>query len=394
VNHVASALLHQPQVNISPLLFSGESKFLMHIFSTQTANMLFPAAPSFFLQQMIGAALETPHLLYALLASACSHHSRLVQDFSPRPKVTCLKYTNLAISSLRESLSDTNQTLTAQTVTSAMALCTNDVCDGNMHVWRTHLEGVLRLLVTFLENEKRSTAMNDPFVEGLVKWFQTMDIIAALSGSDRECLHDPNNGGLNGTLTSSSGDIDEICGYSLDLVPLMAQISQIIRRRNIQANDADLDEVTSLEMRILALADRTVPNMTPSKGGVSSAELQSTHRAFVHSALLHLHCRIQLLPKSHIKVRTDIKNILQAIRQISALSSLNVLVLWPVFSAGCETDEIDERDTIEERMRKMQSLGMGNFTRARELLHKFWASNSPLPWDAYYSQHGCELVLF
>lgn len=134
VNMNASALLHQPQVIISPLLSSEESKFLMHIFSTQTANMLFPAAPNFFLQRMIGAALETPHLLYALLASACSHHSRLVQDFSPRPKVTCLKYTNLAISSLRESISDTNQTLiTAQTVTTAMALCTNDVFDGNMH---------------------------------------------------------------------------------------------------------------------------------------------------------------------------------------------------------------------------------------------------------------------
>lgn len=390
-----NALVHQPQFNNSPFLVSEESKFLMHIFSTQTANMLFPAAPEFFLQRVISAALETPHLLYALLASACSHHSRLMQDSGPRPKVTCLKYTNLAISSLRTSLCDTNQTLTAQTVTTAMALCTNDVCNGNMHAWRTHLRGVLQLLVTFLEKEKRSSAMKDPLVTCLVKWFRSMDILAALSGLDGMCLHGPENGGLDGASDLPSGSIDEICGYSLELVPIMAQISQLVRRRNLdQANDAGLDDLTSLEMKLLSLVDRCVPDTLSRHGGVTSAELRSTHHAFVHSALLHLHRRVLMLPKHDIKVRTDVKNILDAIGKIAPFSSLNVLVLWPIFSAGCETDDRSERDMIQERMRNMQSFGMGNFTRTWEQLHKFWTSNSPLPWDAYFAQLGCELVLF
>lgn len=399
-------LVHQPLLNHSPFLLSEESRFLMHTFATQTAQMLFPAAPEFFLQRMISSAMETPHLLYALLASSSSHHSRLVQDSGPRPKMICLKYTNLAIAGLREALCDPEQVTKPETVTTAMALCTNDVCNGNMKIWRTHLRGVLRILMAVLEHQRVSLkVMNDPFIQCLVKWFKTMDILAALSGVHGECIHNPGNGPLNLLSDYTTSHVDEISGYSVELIPILAEVSNLASQIRLcelgktAGNESipspeTMIQAEELESKLFQLLNRPVCNAILSRGGSFALELQSTHLAFVHSALLHLHRRVQLHSKSHIKVRTDVRNILDALSVIEPHSSMNILVLWPIFSAGCETEESEERNMILARMGNMQKLGMGNFTRSREVLRKYWVFGSQLPWDIYLARLGLELVLF
>ncbi|OKP12999.1 hypothetical protein PENSUB_1099 [Penicillium subrubescens] len=351
--------------------------------------------------------METPHLLYALLASSCSHHSRLIQDSSPKPKMICLKYTNLAIAGLREALCDPEQVTKPEIVTTAMALCTNDVCNGNMKIWRTHLRGVLRILMAVLEHQRVSLkVMNDPFIQCLVNWFKTMDILAALSGVHGECIHNPGNGPLNSLSDYTTRHVDDISGYSMELIPILAEVSNLASQIRLYEpgetaagkeyipSPETMMQADELESKLFQLLDRPVCNETLSRGGSFALELQSTHLAFVHSALLHLHRRVQLHPKGHIKVRTDVKNILDALSLIEPNSSMNILILWPIFSAGCETEESEERNTIFARMGNMQKLGMGNFTRSREVLRKYWISGSQLPWDIYLARLGLELVLF
>jgi hypothetical protein len=149
-----------------------------------------------------------------------------------------------------------------------------------------------------------------------------------------------------------------------------------------------MEESRSLENDIRSLVDCRVSDIG------DHIELQSTHLAFVYSALLHLHRRVQMLPGNHHLVKSDIKNIVHAVEQMSSLSSANILILWPMFSAGCETNDTKEREFIHKRMGDMQNLGMGNFTRARELLSKYWASKTSLSWDSYFARLGLELVLF
>ncbi|PYI33999.1 hypothetical protein BP00DRAFT_455073 [Aspergillus indologenus CBS 114.80] len=396
------ALANQPSLYFSPALSSEQSRFFMHIFATETAPRLFPAAPDLFLQRMISASLQTPHLLYALLAAACSHHSRLVQDASPSSKIACLKFTNLAISGLRSTISESSQRLPTETVATAMALCTNDVCNGNMHVWRTHLSGVRQLLNAFLAQE-RSRWVQDSYIHSLVKWFTTLNLIASLSGQSHtaftsEAAQEP----LNELLGQGSGYIDDVCGYSLELVPCLTQVSHLTRQQRMTGSTADempqdaliLQQSQSLENELFLLLDSTVSDMAMKSKGELALELQHTHHAFVHTALLHLHRRVQKLPISHPKVRADIAGIIRAIQDIRPFSAANILILWPVFSAGCEIDTSSERCVIQGRMANMQSLGMGNFTRARELLNLFWASGTTLQWDAFFAQLGLELVLF
>ncbi|KAF3388548.1 hypothetical protein F1880_003988 [Penicillium rolfsii] len=287
-----------------------------------------------------------------------------------------------------------------------MALCTNDVCNGNMKIWQTHLRGVLRILVAVLEHQRVSLkVMNDPFIQCLVKWFKTMDILAALSGVHGECIHNPGDGPLDFLSEDTTWHVDEISGYSMELIPILAEVShlassirlsgpgEIAGKENVPSSVTML-QAEELEAKLVQLLDRPVCSETLSRGGGFALELQITHLAFVHSALLHLHRRVQLHPKDHIKVRTDVRNILDALSLIEPQSSMNILILWPIFSAGCETEDIEERDTISARMGNMQKLGMGNFTRAREVLREYWESESQLPWDIYLARLGLELVLF
>ncbi|KAJ5202215.1 hypothetical protein N7449_004294 [Penicillium cf. viridicatum] len=362
----------------------------MHIFNTETAPRLFPAAPALFLQRIIASSLETPHLLYALLASACSHHSRLVQDTGPKSKLSCLRFTNLSISSLRSALSETDATLTAETVTTAMALCTNDVCNGNMQTWRTHLGGVMRLLGSFLDTQG-TPRIADPYIQCLVKWFITMDVLAGLSGSSTSGVMSSDTELLDRSFDLLNPHVDDICGYSLKLAPLLTRLSQLVLQRQCHTEPRMqqdiLAEARTLEIEILSLVECSV-------SGGDSLELRSTHLAFVHSALLHLHRRVQTLPRNHETVKEDIREVIAAVEDIPPFSSANILILWPMFSVGCETNDTKERKFIHNRMGDMQSLGMGNFTRARELLSKFWASKTSLSWDTYFSNLELELVLF
>ncbi|CAG7929552.1 unnamed protein product [Penicillium olsonii] len=384
-------LQSQPALCLSPFLSSKESQFFMHVFSIETAPRLFPTASPLFLQRLITGALETPHLLYAILASACSHHSRLIKDGGADSKLACLKFTNLSISSLRSALSDRNAALTAETVTTAMALCTNDVCNGNMQTWRTHLGGVMRLFAAFLDS-RGQLRIDDPYVQCLVKWFTTMDVIAGLSGLSESGVLSSENGLLDRTFTQLDGDsIDDICGYSLKLAPLLARLSQLVQHQHQnppEISSTMIAESRVLELEILSLIDCSMPE------DLHHPELQSTHLAFVHSALLHLHRRVQLIPKCDAIVKTDLSNIIKAVRNIAPFSFANILILWPIFSAGSETDDIAEREFIHNRMCDMQTHGLGNFARARQLLNKFWDANTPMPWDGYFANLGMELVLF
>lgn len=243
--------------------------------------------------------------------------------------------------------------------------------------------------------------MKGHFIQCLVKWFKTMDILAALSGVHGECIHNPGHGPLDGLSDHSTWYVDEISGYSLELIPILAEVSELARQKRLHTAEKiekpsieTMVQADELETKLHGLLDRPISNETLSRGGSFALELQSTHLAFVHSALLHLHRRVQLHPKGHVKVRTDVKNILDALSLIEPQSFINILTLWPIFSAGCETEDSEERDTILARMGNMQRLGMGNFTRAREALRNYWESGSQLPWDVHLAHLGLELVLF
>ncbi|RHZ61408.1 hypothetical protein CDV55_106192 [Aspergillus turcosus] len=318
------------------------------------------------------------------------------------------RFIEMHVTGLRAALADPAETLKPETAMTAMVLCTNDVCNGNARTWKVHLSGVMQLLTALLETQRTTDGDVDPFALCLLKWFATLDILAGLSGTHEGCVNDGQYWNLTRSPACGIGQVDEICGYSTQLMPLLARIGHLARRNvheqsiletftepSSTISEELTDEAQDLERKILSIADQS-PSAAAlaSHDEVLASELHNTHLAFIHSALLHLYRRVELLPTSHPKVRTQITAILDNVEAIRPFSPANVLILWPIFSAGCETDDLRERQAIQTRMANMQTMGMGNFTRAKDALARYWESGAPLRWDVYFAQSGLELVLF
>ena len=86
--------------------------------------------------------------------------------------------------------------------------------------------------------------------------------------------------------------------------------------------------------------------------------------------------------------------ILETSEKLPADSTASILILWPIFSAGCETDDPEQRRKIEERMRMMGRFGMGNLDKARKAMKAYWDAGAEGRWDLFLEERGWDIVLF
>lgn len=123
-------------------------------------------------------------------------------------------------------------------------------------------------------------------------------------------------------------------------------------------------------------------------------ETQLSHRLFVYAALLHLYRRVQELPKDHAKPEYATAKIIEIVGVLRPESPASIVILWPLFSAGCETDNAERRAIIKERIIEMRRWGMGNVEQALEAMEAYWESDSGERWDVFLGRRGVDLVLF
>jgi len=347
----------------------------------------------------VSIALDVPHLLHALLAAASSQYSRLVGTTSHTDAMaTTLKYTNRAISTLQMAINNPVQLNKVETVLATMMLCTNDVCSGNTATSKTHLSGTARILSSFFSQQLAVNSNSNALFRFLARWFATMQIATRVSTFGTDTQTGEQSWLFDHSLLPRSYYIDDVCGYSLRLMPILARLVDLAETRGIENAETSgyetsghFQETTEIEEQIISLMPSVAqPSTIPGR----ASELFSCNLAFVHATLLFLHRHVQLLPATHFKVIRDLAQIVDAIASIPLFSTTNILALWPVFSIGCETLDLDQRDFVKIRMLAMRTYGVGNFSRADKMLHDYWASGSGLSWNAYRAQHNLGLVLF
>lgn len=392
---IQSTVSSLPKQIIQPLschLVDDESRFYIHHFSTQTSILLFPLAPPSFRERLVSSALRAPSLLYALLAASCSHHARLACNSTSQKNI--LRYTNIALTALQNALASQADRVELSDVASAIVLCTNDACNGNPSSFYTHLSGAKHLLQSLVDQEH--TGNENSFVQWLAKWFATLDVCASASGSYRSVITNDSYPLLETLPRPRLAQPDDLCGYSLELMPLISRIGQLANQDpSLWSSPLILDEISQLEAYTGMFYEPDKPGTLADKDPITREEkMRNTNNAFASSALLHLYRRVYQFPKDHHMVRMAIQNILRAVENLTASSTTIVLLLWPIFSAGCETDNAEERRSINMRMQHMESLGLGNFKQARAAMNSYWSSGTHLTWGQYLETHGSVFVLF
>ncbi|TIA69502.1 hypothetical protein D6C76_07819 [Aureobasidium pullulans] len=328
-------------------------------------------APPSFRERLVLSALRAPSLLYALLAASCSHHARLACNSTSQKNI--LRYTNIALTALQNALASQADRVELSDVASAIVLCTNDACNGNPSSFYTHLSGAKHLLQSLVDQEH--TENENSFVQWLAKWFATLDVCASASGSYRSVITNDSYPLLDTLPRPRLAQPDDLCGYSLELMPLISRIGQLANQDpSLWSSPVILDEISQLEAYTGMFYEPDKPGTLADTDPITREEkMRNTNNAFASSALLHLYRRVYQFPKDHRMI---------------------VLLLWPIFSAGCETDNAEERRLINMRMQHMESLGLGNFKQARAAMNSYWSSGTHLTWGQYLENHGSVFVLF
>jgi len=203
--------------------------------------------------------------------------------------------------------------------------------------------------------------------------------------------------------------VDDFVGFSLELMPILSRISRLARLRQRRAvltqslgdEYAELagdleslvaDNVLHTEEQLFALFSRVSPPSTVD--AVRAREAQLAHQLFVYAALLHLYRRVQELPKNHPKPEFATEKIIEIVAMLPPESPASIVILWPLFSTGCETDDLERRKIIKDRIVDLRRYGMGNVDLALEVMQEYWLSDTGERWDVFLGRKGVDVVLF
>jgi hypothetical protein len=247
----------------------------------------------------------------------------------------------------------------------------------------------------------------------LIRWFAVVDIFASIMSLDKTTSSDGQFWSIGApTNTSSPQYIDEFVGFSLELMPVLARIGRMARlqrRRKVlgsslgsgyaeMADDLDMllaDNILLTEQQLSLLFTRaSSPSLSHTQDPVLVDEAVYVHQMFVHAALLHLYRRVQELPELDPKPAIALASMLDLLGKLRPESPANVLILWPLFTAGCEAEDPDLRDYIEACMNRIRNYGWGNADAASASLRAYWEEGNGERWDVFLERRGFDVVLF
>jgi len=311
-------------------------------------------------------------------------------------------------------MADPSEAPNFSTICTALFLGTNEVMAGNTVAMRTHLRGAEHLLSLALgKNRHEPVAHLDDKKLFLIRWFAVMDIFASIMSLDKTSSSDGQFWSIGAPNAGSSPQyIDEFVGFSLELMPVLARIGRMARlqrRRKIlgpsldsgyaeMADDLDMllaDNILLTEQQLSLLFTRaSSPSLLHTQDPVLVDEAVYVHQMFVHAALLHLYRRVQELPELDPKPAVALASMLELLGKLRPESPANVLILWPLFTAGCEAEDLDLRNYIETCMNRIRNYGWGNADAAMGALRVYWNEGNGERWDVFLERRGFDVVLF
>ncbi|KAH0351007.1 hypothetical protein KCU81_g2438, partial [Aureobasidium melanogenum] len=406
-----------PSLSQYPLLCPSESPnayFFLHHYITHTSLTLFPLMAPAIHQQVLTVAAQTPHLLSAALALSCDQVRRLRGNDSIELQNRASFFLRKAITGLRKAMNDPTEAPAFSTICTVLFLCTNEVMAGNTMAMRTHLNGAEHLLSLALGKSRHEAVADlDDQKLFLIRWFAVVDIFASIMSLDKTTSSDGQFWSIGApSSTPSPQYIDEFVGFSLELMPVLARIGRMARlqrrRKSLgsslgsgyaeMADDLDMllaDNILLTEQQLSLLFTRaSSPSLSHTQDPVLVVEAVYVHQMFVHAALLHLYRRVQELPELDPKPAVALAFMLDLLGKLRPESPANVLILWPLFTAGCEAEDPQLRDYIEACMNRIRNYGWGNADAASAALRAYWDQGNGERWDVFLERRGFDVVLF
>lgn len=192
--------------------------------------------------------------------------------------------------------------------------------------------------------------------------------------------------------------IDCILGFTSKCVRLLAQVAELSRICDSERIDANHNIIADWKPSeaMVNRAERLEKELTESRGHPSRpcthmqrcsegehewdhVEMNATNAAFHWAGMVHLYRRILGRDSTHPDVQTAVNEIIVALCTVRKGGSAEACLLFPMFTAGCDTHDERKRAEILERILAMEMVGMTQIHKARALMERVWQTGKP--WE-------------
>lgn len=401
----------------SKLLGNPMNLMYFHHFLNHTAEVLVPfdgPQSNPFRTILPRLAVKNDHLLSLMLAYSASHRAKLLAQ--PEPATRIALWVQDIFPALRSALSDPNQSISNTNVATAIMLASVEIISptafGYAIPWQRHL-ALARDLITARPGGLRwsrsvdsSTAAAEheeiQMCNFLWSWFAYIDVLGSLSGGGERSVSSAWILDYKVYAPEDDDEIDCLMGFSTGCVYILAKIAELARQqkqKQQQQQGSDTpeslmspplpDEETlqaahELERdlaRSIALTPRPCPHIagTPDVAAWNPAELSAVNRAYHHAGSVHLQRRVLRRPAAHPHVRRPVADIVRCLDEIVKGGTAETSMLFPLFTAGCETDYEEQRRVVLDRMNCIARTGTVQTRRAIELMQRAWSTGQP--WE-------------
>ena len=396
-----------------------------HHFLNHTAKILVPhdCPENPFRTILPKMAVENSNLLNLMLAYSACHRARLLGHREPIKRIA--HWVRDVFPSLRQTLEETENTqISNANLATAIMLASLEIISPSsfgipIH-WQAHL-GVARGIIR-ARGGPHSVSRKDPVMFFLTRWLAYLDVLGSLSArSGEDPLYEANywQSSYDGTsakelsLTDDDGDddddytIDCLLGFTTRCVYILAQIASLARqvapfrinsetgrineewqpsldiRRKADKLKIDLEKARKHELRPCHHHSPVLPRATltyaPPPSNQEAEESLATNEAFHWTGKVHLLRRVYNIPRSNPEVQEAVNNIISKMHTLRELGSAEACSLFPMFTAGVETDDNLQRAQVLSKLKGAEGLGMMQVTRARKILEE--CSRTGANWE-------------
>ncbi|KMQ45632.1 Protein of unknown function DUF3468 [Trichophyton rubrum] len=383
------------------LLESPINMLYFHHFINHTARILVPhdCYLNPFATVLPAMAIEDENILNLLLAYSASHRSRLLGHAEPYTRIA--RWTSGVFPSLRHALGDPQRRTSAATLATAIMLVSLKVISPSTFEvpirWETHLMTAREIFLTRQKTDpEHFTGKVNTFLH---RWLVYLDLFGSLSSRRAEA---PLFNGTYWPLDTATEypkkaidqefEVDCFTGFTPRCCSLLARLSALTHQcDNVRVDPAGrLFTSWNPPASVLAKAERLLQDMEDA--GPERRSTPMTHHgkpvdhgmaamdeAYRLAGMIHLHRRVLGRETSDPIVIDLVDALFDSLDQVSRGGQEEVCILFPLFTAGCESQNEDQRQQVSERVQGFESVGMKQIRGARKLMQKSWRVG--LPWN-------------
>ncbi|KAJ4163452.1 hypothetical protein LMH87_005181 [Akanthomyces muscarius] len=341
-----------------------------------------------FSNSMPAIAFQSDILLSLMLAFAAVHRSQVLRMMEPELRIA--EWAEDIFCVLRVKLSDQSKPVSDDTLLSMVLLTSLEKSSpstfGACIPWQKHLNLTRSLMDKRVESMRAQNGKNEE-LSFIFSWFSYLDAMGQISTSPFTAGIPEQTGPfdlLQRINVEDEEEFDCVMGFTTRCGQLLAELASLIR----QCPSVEQTEDTTMQEAALDLESRFKESMTKPvkvchhlrKNKIdmrSLTEMDAANQAFHWAGAVYLRRRILRKGSGDEEVQDGVQRIWECIQHIRREKEADTACLFPLFIAGCETNDDAQRKLILARLKSAEKSGMKQVKRARKLMESSWRDGQP-----------------